>query len=315
MSFKDPKEITEAGDQDGRHQGEAVVGQGARRELPGRRVHRVRRAAGDHGHVRDAGGDVGHAAHAVRGRGVLARPDPRGDRGVRAADRQLRARAAGRVQGPRRHRPAVQQLRAGADRQPAGRAVRRLLPGRPDRGAGRRRSRSTRLEEIATLKGQEETEWQIFLRAVGCNWLVCLAVWMALAATDVAGKILAIFFPIMAFVAMGFDHVVANMFFLPAAIFTGAGDLTWGDALHNWLFAGLGQPRRRGDLRRGRVLVPVRAAGGRRRTPAARRAVGAARAPIGERTATAPGSERDAVGTPSSSRPVRPRRCVGYDPR
>ena len=98
----------------------------------------------------------------------------------------------------------------------------------------------TRLEEIATLKGQEETEWQIFLRAVGCNWLVCLAVWMALAATDVAGKILAIFFPIMAFVAMGFDHVVANMFFLPAAIFTGAGDLTWGDALHNWLFAGLG---------------------------------------------------------------------------
>jgi formate/nitrite transporter len=98
----------------------------------------------------------------------------------------------------------------------------------------------TRLEEIATLKAQEETEWQIFLRAVGCNWLVCLAVWMAMAATDVAGKILAIFFPIMAFVAMGFDHVVANMFFLPAAIWTGAGEITWGDALHNWLFAGLG---------------------------------------------------------------------------
>ena len=97
-----------------------------------------------------------------------------------------------------------------------------------------------RLEEIATLKAQTETEWQIFLRAVGCNWLVCLAVWMALAATDVAGKILAIFFPIMAFVAMGFDHVVANMFFLSAAIFAGAGDITWGDTLHNWLFAGLG---------------------------------------------------------------------------
>jgi formate/nitrite transporter len=97
-----------------------------------------------------------------------------------------------------------------------------------------------RLEEIATLKGQTETEWQIFLRALGCNWLVCLAVWLALAATDVAGKILAIFFPIMAFVAMGFDHVVANMFFLPAAIFAGAGDITWGDTLHNWLFAGLG---------------------------------------------------------------------------
>jgi formate/nitrite transporter len=97
-----------------------------------------------------------------------------------------------------------------------------------------------RLEEIATLKAIEENEWEIFLRAVGCNWLVCLAVWMAFAAEDVAGKILAIFFPIMAFVAMGFDHVVANMFFLPAAIFAGAGDITWWDAIHNWIFAFLG---------------------------------------------------------------------------
>jgi formate/nitrite transporter len=97
-----------------------------------------------------------------------------------------------------------------------------------------------RLQEIATLKGHTETELQIFLRAVGCNWLVCLAVWMALAATDVAGKILAIFFPIMGFVAMGFDHVIANMFFLPAAIFADVPGITWGDALHNWAFAGLG---------------------------------------------------------------------------
>src|SRR5688500_9812628 len=96
-----------------------------------------------------------------------------------------------------------------------------------------------RLEEIALAKGVEETEWQIFLRALGCNWLVCLAVWMAFAAEDVAGKVLAIFFPIMAFVAMGFDHVVANMFFLPAAIFAGL-DLTWWDAIHNWIFAFLG---------------------------------------------------------------------------
>jgi formate/nitrite transporter len=97
-----------------------------------------------------------------------------------------------------------------------------------------------RLADIATTKGVKETEWQIFLRGVGCNWLVCLAVWMALAATDVAGKVLAIFFPIMAFVAMGFDHVVANMFFLPAAIFADVPGINWGDALHNWVFAGLG---------------------------------------------------------------------------
>src|SRR3954454_11075211 len=97
-----------------------------------------------------------------------------------------------------------------------------------------------RLTGIATLKGVTETEWQIFLRAVGCNWLVCLAVWMALGAEDIGGKILAIFFPIMAFVALGFDHVVANMFFLPAAIFAGVEGITWWDAIHNWIFAFVG---------------------------------------------------------------------------
>src|SRR3954452_16009905 len=96
-----------------------------------------------------------------------------------------------------------------------------------------------RLGKIATAKALTETDWQIFLRAVGCNWLVCLAVWMALAADDIAGKVLAIFFPIMAFVAMGFDHVVANMFFLPAAIFAGVA-ISWWDTIHNWIFAFLG---------------------------------------------------------------------------
>ncbi len=97
-----------------------------------------------------------------------------------------------------------------------------------------------RLAAIALGKATGESAWQTFLRAVGCNWLVCLAVWMSLAATSVSGKILAIFFPIMAFVAMGFDHVVANMFFLPAAIFAGVPGLGWGDVLLNWLLAGVG---------------------------------------------------------------------------
>jgi formate transporter len=94
-----------------------------------------------------------------------------------------------------------------------------------------------RLAAIATAKGVTETDLQIFLRALGCNWLVCLAVWMAIAADDVGGKILAIFFPITAFVAMGFDHVVANMFFLPAAVFAHVPGITWGGALNNWAFA------------------------------------------------------------------------------
>lgn len=96
-----------------------------------------------------------------------------------------------------------------------------------------------RLATIATDK-TGETVWQTFLRGVGCNWLVCLAVWMSLAATTVSGKILAIFFPVMAFVAMGFDHVVANMFFLPAAIFADVPGVDWSATLLNWGVAGVG---------------------------------------------------------------------------
>jgi formate/nitrite transporter len=60
---------------------------------------------------------------------------------------------------------------------------------------------------------------QALLRGIGCNWLVCLAVWMALASRQIIGKIFAIFFPIMGFVALGFEHSVANMYFIPAGLF------------------------------------------------------------------------------------------------
>jgi formate/nitrite transporter len=59
---------------------------------------------------------------------------------------------------------------------------------------------------------------EALVRAIGCNWLVCLAVWMALAARQTIGKIFALFFPIMAFVALGFEHNIANMFFIPTGI-------------------------------------------------------------------------------------------------
>lgn len=60
---------------------------------------------------------------------------------------------------------------------------------------------------------------EALVRAIGCNWLVCLAVWMALASRQTVGKIFAIFFPIMAFVAIGFEHCIANMYFIPTGIF------------------------------------------------------------------------------------------------
>ncbi len=66
------------------------------------------------------------------------------------------------------------------------------------------------------------------LKGIGANWLVCLAVWLAAASKDVAGKILGIWFPVMTFVAIGYEHSVANMFFLPIAMLEGF-DLTIGD--------------------------------------------------------------------------------------
>lgn len=59
---------------------------------------------------------------------------------------------------------------------------------------------------------------QCITSGIMCNILVCVAVLMAIAAKDIAGKILAIFFPIWAFVVSGFEHCVANMFYIPAGM-------------------------------------------------------------------------------------------------
>lgn len=80
--------------------------------------------------------------------------------------------------------------------------------------------------------------WQSFVSAIGCNWLVALAVWLAYGAKDFAGKIFGIWFPIMAFVAIGFQHVVANMFVVPAAIFSG--HVTWAQYFPNFVSVLLG---------------------------------------------------------------------------
>ena len=58
-----------------------------------------------------------------------------------------------------------------------------------------------------------------FFKGVACNLLVCLAVWMAFSAETAGGKIAAIFFPITIFVVAGFEHCVANMYYLPAGFF------------------------------------------------------------------------------------------------
>lgn len=58
-----------------------------------------------------------------------------------------------------------------------------------------------------------------FVRGILCNFLVCIAVWIAYAAKDVAGKVIGLFFPILMFVISGFEHSVANMYYIAAGIF------------------------------------------------------------------------------------------------
>ena len=76
--------------------------------------------------------------------------------------------------------------------------------------------------------------WEAFFKGILCNILVCLAVWLALAGRSVTDKICAIIFPISAFVAAGFEHSVANMYFIPLGILlreqipvAGADNLSW----------------------------------------------------------------------------------------
>ncbi|MBE9915367.1 formate/nitrite transporter family protein [Paenibacillus donghaensis] len=90
---------------------------------------------------------------------------------------------------------------------------------------------------IANAKIQDSFV-QAFVSGIGCNWLVCLAVWLGYGAKDFAGKIAGIWFPVMAFVAIGFQHVVANMFVIPAAIF--AGEMTWAEYFPNFAAVFLG---------------------------------------------------------------------------
>ncbi|TSE26750.1 putative formate transporter 1 [Tepidimonas sediminis] len=96
---------------------------------------------------------------------------------------------------------------------------------------------------------------EAFFRGVLCNVLVCLAVWMAMAGRSVVDKAVAIVPPVATFVAAGFEHSIANMFFFPLAMLVQASEaapaasVTWGGMLGNLL------PVIAGNLLGGSVLV------------------------------------------------------------
>lgn len=118
-----------------------------------------------------------------------------------------------------------------------------------DHGAGNGGAITAQYVEIAQAK-LALPFGQAFFKGVLCNLLVCLAVWIALAGRSVVDKIVAVVFPISAFVAAGFEHSVANMYFIPLGLLYGGGDGS------EWLrFAGSLVPVTLGNIVGGSVLV------------------------------------------------------------
>lgn len=85
----------------------------------------------------------------------------------------------------------------------------------------------------ALANGKLSHDWStVFIKGIGANMLVCLGTWMGYAGKDIMSKALGIWVPVMLFVTLGYEHSIANMFFIPTAIYNGA-NITWIDFIIN----------------------------------------------------------------------------------
>lgn len=83
--------------------------------------------------------------------------------------------------------------------------------------------------------------WELFVRGILCNWLICLAVWTAGRTTNDAAKIMLIFWCLFAFIGIGFEHSIANQSFLGMALFMPhEAAVSWAGFWYNQLFVVLG---------------------------------------------------------------------------
>ncbi len=80
----------------------------------------------------------------------------------------------------------------------------------------------------------------VFIKGIGANWCVCLAIWLALSAKSSGAKMFGCWLPVMAFVALGYEHSIANMFFIPCGILEGAQVSAWNMIWLNLIPATLG---------------------------------------------------------------------------
>ena len=93
---------------------------------------------------------------------------------------------------------------------------------------------------LSTATGKILPFFPALFRGILCNILVCMGVLMAGAAKDAAGKVIAQFFPVAAFIMAGYEHCVANMYYFSAAIFADSSVLSAGDLLQNMVPVTLG---------------------------------------------------------------------------
>ena len=101
-------------------------------------------------------------------------------------------------------------------------------------------SKSQFLMTVATAK-MNAPALELFCRAILCNWLVCLALWMAARMTSDTARCIAIFWCLFAFIGSGFEHSVANMTLLSIALLGNHPDnVTWVGMLHNLIWVSLG---------------------------------------------------------------------------
>lgn len=107
---------------------------------------------------------------------------------------------------------------------------------------------ATKSIAIAEAKASLDITTLIF-RGILCNTLVVLAVWMATSAQDIISKIFACWFPIMLFVLCGFEHSVANMYFIPMGMILGA-KVTMAQLIKNLVFVSIG------NMIGGAIIIP-----------------------------------------------------------
>ncbi len=99
-------------------------------------------------------------------------------------------------------------------------------------------SGNTAVAAVSLVAAKSEMNFGVgLLKGILCNMLVCLAVWMAMASKSSAGKMLAVYLPVFAFVVCGFEHSVANMFYIMSAAMVEGGAFNFGYALLNGLLA------------------------------------------------------------------------------